>query len=56
MRGDVVRGLTTAASLWTVAVIGLAVGGGLYLAALIAIIILVIVAGTKPLPGVRAAG
>jgi putative Mg2+ transporter-C (MgtC) family protein len=29
LRGDVVKGLTTAASLWTVAAIGLAVGGGL---------------------------
>ncbi|WP_441276520.1 MgtC/SapB family protein [Tardiphaga sp. 172_B4_N1_3] len=32
-RGDIVKGLTTAASIWTVAAIGLAVGGGLYLAA-----------------------
>ncbi len=31
-----VRGLTTAASLWTVSVIGLAVGAGFYLAALLA--------------------
>src|ERR1700761_8763142 len=29
-RGEVVRGLTTAASVWSVAGIGLAVGGGLY--------------------------
>jgi len=50
LRGDVVKGLTTAASLWTVAAIGLAVGGGLYLAAVIAtVIILVILAGIKPL-------
>jgi putative Mg2+ transporter-C (MgtC) family protein len=50
LRGDVVRGLTTAASLWTVAAIGLAVGGGLYLAAVAAtIVILVILAGIKPL-------
>ncbi len=28
LRGEIVRGLTTAASLWSVAVIGLAVGGG----------------------------
>lgn len=33
LRGEVVRGLTTAAGLWTVAAIGLAVGGGLYFAA-----------------------
>src|SRR5258707_8772229 len=50
LRGDVVRGLTTAASLWTVAAIGLAVGGGLYIEAVAAtIIILVILAGIKPL-------
>jgi putative Mg2+ transporter-C (MgtC) family protein len=50
LRGDVVKGLTTAASLWTVAAIGLAVGGGLYVAALVATaIILVILAGIKPL-------
>ena len=50
LRGDVVRGLTTAASLWTVAAIGLAVGGGLYIPSVAAtIIILVILAGIKPL-------
>src|SRR5580698_2408224 len=50
LRGEVVRGLTTAASLWTVAAIGLAVGGGLYVEAIVAtIIILVILAGIKPL-------
>ncbi len=32
-RGAVIRGLTTAAGLWTVAAIGLATGGGLYFAA-----------------------
>jgi putative Mg2+ transporter-C (MgtC) family protein len=50
LRGDVVRGLTTAASLWTVAAIGLAVGGGLYAEAVAAtVVILVILAGIKPL-------
>ncbi len=50
LRGDLVRGLTTAASLWTVAAIGLAVGGGLYVEAIAAtIIILLILAGIKPL-------
>jgi putative Mg2+ transporter-C (MgtC) family protein len=50
LRGDIIRGLTTAASVWAVAGIGLAVGGGLYLAALSAtIIILIILAGIKPL-------
>ena len=33
LRSKVVRGLTTAAGLWTVAAVGLAVGGGLYVAA-----------------------
>ena len=44
LRQGVIRGLTTASGLWTVAGIGLAVGGGLYIAGiattLIAIIIL----------------
>jgi len=49
-RGEIVKGLTTAASIWTVAAIGLAVGGGLYLAASSStIIILIILAGIKPL-------
>ncbi|MDR5857076.1 MgtC/SapB family protein [Caballeronia sp. LZ062] len=50
LRGEIVRGLTTAASLWSVAAIGLAVGGGLYTASIAAtVIILVILAGLKPL-------
>ncbi len=50
LRGEVIRGLTTAASLWSVAAVGLAVGGGLYLAAIAStIIILIILAGLKPL-------
>jgi putative Mg2+ transporter-C (MgtC) family protein len=49
-RGEVVRGLTTAASVWSVAGIGLAVGGGLYVpAAAATVIILIILAGIKPL-------
>ena len=49
-RRDKIRGLTTAASLWTVAAIGLAVGGGLYMAAVGGTaIIFVILAGVKPL-------
>jgi len=49
-RGEIVRGLTTAASIWSVAAIGLAVGGGLYFpAAASTVIILVILAGIKPL-------
>ncbi|HEX5418501.1 MAG TPA: MgtC/SapB family protein [Gammaproteobacteria bacterium] len=50
LRHSVVRGLTTAASIWTVAGIGLAVGGGLYFAAVSATgVILVILAGLKPI-------
>jgi len=50
MRNEVVKGLTTAASLWAVAAVGLAVGGGLYVAASAATaIILIILAGVKPL-------
>jgi putative Mg2+ transporter-C (MgtC) family protein len=50
LRGEIVRGLTTAASLWSVAAVGLAVGGGLYTAAIAAtLIILIILAGLKPL-------
>jgi putative Mg2+ transporter-C (MgtC) family protein len=49
-RREVIRGLTTAASLWSVAAIGLASGAGLYVAAVSAtVLILVILAGLKPL-------
>src|SRR6266536_2754452 len=48
--GGVVRGLTTAASVWVVAAIGLAVGGGMYVTSAAATAIaLVILAGLKPL-------
>lgn len=50
LRHDVIRGLTTAASLWAVAAIGLAVGGGLYAVAIAAtLIILAILVALKPL-------
>jgi len=50
LRGEIIRGLTTAASLWTVAAIGLAVGGGMYVAAVTGTsIVLIILAGIKPL-------
>lgn len=50
LRGEVVRGLTTAASLWSVAGVGLATGGGMYVAAVGAtVIILIILAGIKPI-------
>lgn len=49
-RDQIVRGLTTAASLWAVASVGLAAGGGLYVGAIIATaIIWVILALLKPL-------
>lgn len=49
-RNEIVRGLTTAASIWSVAAIGLAVGGGLYFAAVAStVVILIILAGIKPL-------
>ena len=49
MRRDRIRGLTTAASLWTVAAIGLAVGGGLYVLALGATaVVFAVLAGIKP--------
>lgn len=49
LRGEVVKGLTTAASLWGVAAIGLACGAGLYVAAIATtVIVLVILAGVKP--------
>jgi putative Mg2+ transporter-C (MgtC) family protein len=49
-RGEIVRGLTTAASIWTVAAIGLAVGGGLYFAAGVSTaVITLILAGIKPI-------
>ncbi len=49
-RENVVHGLTTAAGLWTVAAIGLAVGGGMYAAAAITTAVAwVILAVLKPL-------
>ena len=50
LRGEVVKGLTTAASLWAVAAFGLSIGAGLYIAGLsTTLIVLVILAGIKPL-------
>ncbi len=50
LRGEMVKGLTTAAGLWAVAAIGLAAGAGLYTAAVATtVIVLVILAGVKPL-------
>jgi putative Mg2+ transporter-C (MgtC) family protein len=50
LRNEAVKGLTTAASVWAVAGIGLAAGAGLYTAAVAStLIILLILAGLKPL-------
>ena len=50
LRNEAVKGLTTAASIWAVAAIGLASGAGLYTAAgASTLIILAILAGLKPL-------
>ncbi|WP_027172150.1 MgtC/SapB family protein [Methylobacterium sp. 10] len=50
LRGEMVKGLTTAAGLWAVAAIGLAAGTGLYVAAIATTaIVLLILAGMKPL-------
>jgi len=50
LRGDMVRGLTTAASIWAVAAIGLASGGGMFFAAGVSTaIILAILVIMKPL-------
>ena len=49
-RNEAIKGLTTAASVWAIAGLGLAAGAGLYTAAIVAtVIILVILAGLKPL-------
>jgi putative Mg2+ transporter-C (MgtC) family protein len=54
LRHEVIRGLTTAASLWTVAAVGLAVGGGLYVAALATTtIVVIILALMKPIESER---
>ncbi len=50
LRQEIVRGLTTAAGLWAVAAIGLAIGSGLYFPGVAATaIVLIILAGLKPL-------
>jgi len=50
LRRKIVHGLTTAASIWSVAAVGLAVGGGLYTAAAGAtVIMIVILAGMRPI-------
>ena len=47
---NVIKGLTTAASLWVVAGVGLAVGSGLYMASIsTTILVLIVLAGMKPI-------
>jgi putative Mg2+ transporter-C (MgtC) family protein len=47
---EIVRGLTTAASIWAVAAIGLAAGSGLFVAAVAATaLVLLVLAGLKPI-------
>lgn len=49
-RKEIIRGLTTAAALWAVASIGLAIGGGMYSAGIATTaLVLVILAGIKPI-------
>jgi putative Mg2+ transporter-C (MgtC) family protein len=49
LKHEVVKGLTTAAGLWTVAAVGLAIGSGLYFAAISAtILVLIILVVIKP--------
>jgi len=43
LRQEVIRGLTTASGLWTVAGIGLATGGGMYFAASVATVLVIII-------------
>ncbi|MHB8509817.1 MAG: MgtC/SapB family protein [Candidatus Dormibacteria bacterium] len=50
LRREVVRGLTTAASMWVAAAIGLAVGAGLYVVApALTLLTLLVLIGLKPL-------
>ena len=49
-RREIIRGLTTAASVWTVAAVGLACGGGMFVPAIGATaLVLVVLAGMRPL-------
>ena len=50
MRGEVIKGLTTAASLWAVAAIGMTIGGGLYgLGVSATVLILIILIAIAPI-------
>lgn len=43
LREGIIRGLTTASGLWTVAAVGLATGGGMYFAALITTVLAIVI-------------
>ncbi|MGH7717066.1 MAG: MgtC/SapB family protein, partial [Vulcanimicrobiaceae bacterium] len=50
LRREIVRGLTTAASIWIAAAIGLAAGAGLFVAAIVAaILVLLVLAAMRPI-------
>ncbi len=53
-QGSIVRGLTTAASIWVVSGVGLAVGGGLYLASLISTLFILLTLTTLKYIEIRA--
>ncbi len=49
-RRDVIVGLTTAAGIWAIAAVGLAVGGGLYLQAVVATLLIIgVIAAIRPI-------
>lgn len=43
LRGKLIQGITTAASIWSVAAVGLAVGGGMYMEAIAATVIIMLI-------------
>lgn len=51
LKGDTVVGLTTAASVWVVAAIGLAAGSGLYLVAVVVTIISIVILSLPKVKG-----
>jgi len=53
LRREIVRGLTTAASIWIVAAIGLASGAGMFVSAAVAVVlVLIVLAGMRPLESI----
>lgn len=48
LKQEIIKGLTTAAAIWSVSAVGLAVGGGMYVASIVAtVLILIVLAGIK---------